>query len=98
MVNPKSLLNLKQNQVTGGPGRPEGSVSLTTAIKKYANEHPDEIEALVAKWYKNAKVSPAFAALVLERIDGKLPITGQVTGSIELLVRYDGNRNEVVHE
>lgn len=94
MVNPKSLLNLKHFK-PGNPGRPEGSVSLTSALKRYAKEHPDELDSLAADMFKEAHTNPAYAREIAERLDGKVPqaLTGPNNGPLEILVRWDGNRN-----
>lgn len=95
MVNPKSLKNLKQFQVGNTPAHVKsvGDVSLAAAIKRYAKEHPEEIDALAAVWFKNAKRSAFFAGILLERIDGKVAQPEEHSGKIVFEVKYD--RNEV---
>ncbi len=99
MVNPKSLQNLKPflpgNQQARGK-KQNGDVSLTAALKRYLRAHPDKIQSLVKSTVEQAHENPAFNREVFERIDGKVPqaIVGAGGGPVEILVRWDGNRNE----
>lgn len=96
MVNPKSLENLKQNQVKGaGPGRPKGSVSIVTALKKYLADNPDKVEEMVRVWVEQSLENHGYANLITDRVDGKLvqPVSGENGQPIQIVVRWDGNRN-----
>ncbi len=74
MVNPKSLANLKQFKDGHPPAhiKQKGEVSLTAAIRRYAREHPEEMDELAAAMFRQARRNPAFANLIAERIDGKV--------------------------
>ncbi len=99
MLNPKSLKNLKQFKKGDPPKHVKsvGDVSLVAALKAYLKEHPEEIKSLVASWIKQAHENPTALKELIERLDGKVsqPVTGAGGGPVEIIVRYDGNRNEV---
>lgn len=58
----------------GGPGRPPGSISLTTLLKKALKERPEDAQAVVAKIIQDAiEGDVAARKLILERVDGAVP-------------------------
>lgn len=97
MVNPKSLENLKQYRNGSSPKHVKtvGDISLTSALKRYLKLHPAEVDALAACWFRAARTNPSFAKEILDRLEGKVaqPVTGAGGGPVEILVRWDGNRN-----
>ena len=76
-MNSKSNNNLKSWQPgqSGNPkGRPVGSVSLTAALKRELQEHPENIDSIVAKWIEGAKEGDSKARdTIIDRIEGKIP-------------------------
>ena len=62
----------------GGPGRPKGSVSLTTELKRQLSEGA-EVEDVVKATLLNAKEGNAAALkIVWDRIDGPIPLIVKV--------------------
>ena len=66
---------------SGNPaGRPPGSISLVSALKKHLKENPDEVKQIVLATIRDAKEGDAQARkLVWDRIDG--PVAQQINVS-----------------
>lgn len=57
-----------------GPGRPPGSISLTTLLKRALEDRPQDAQAVVAKIIEDAiNGDVAARKLILERVDGAVP-------------------------
>lgn len=98
MVNPKSLLNLRQFR-KGGPGRPKGTVSITEALRRRLQAHPELIEEIVSAWIIGAKTKPELLRELLDRLEGRVPqgIIGGDGGPLQIklveVVKDYGNTN-----
>lgn len=71
----------------GGPGRPQGSVSVIAKIKRKFEENPDYFDEWISKFIED----PAQRRAIMEQIDGKpvQPISGANGGAIQIeLVKY----------
>lgn len=83
----------------GGPGRPKGSISLTTRLKqalaatkvcgKDVPEGMDVAQALIESAIVHAiKGNPSFFHAILERVDGKMPdATPDITDMAEIVTK-----------
>jgi hypothetical protein len=93
MANPNgNPQNLKRD---AGPGRPKGSVSIVTLMKRYLQQNnAEKAEELMEAWYKQALENPASLKMVLDRIDG--PVTQVITvGAPESLDEIDRELSEI---
>ena len=74
MMSNKNLKSWKPGQSGNPKGRPVGSVSLTAALKRELQEHPENIDSIVAKWIEGAKEGDSKARdTIIDRIEGKIP-------------------------
>ncbi len=73
-------------------GRPKGSVSLTTRLKKYLAEHPEQERELMEAWIKYAKRG-SFPHLkeIIERLDGKVKEIMEIKEDVEYRIVFDGD-------
>lgn len=60
----------------GGPGRPKGSVSLVTAIKRHLRQHPEKEDEIAARLVNDAlgqedgNLALKAIGMLLDRVDG----------------------------
>jgi len=102
MYNEKSKENLKMFSSKNQPkknGRPEGSLSLTTAIKKILNSVDEKtgkriLDLLATATIKHAmQGKDAYLKLIMERLEGKVPDKiedeGKNGGPVTLKIVYE---------
>jgi hypothetical protein len=60
---------------SGNPnGRPLGSISLVSKLKKQLREHPEDADKIVDKWITDAKEGDDKARTsIIDRMEGKVP-------------------------
>lgn len=78
---------------SGNPGgRPKGSVSLVSALKRHLRENPDDVKAVVQSTIDAAKAGDHQARqLVFDRIDGKVPFSIAALTTEQLLAMLDAD-------
>ena len=71
----------------GGPGRPLGSISLVSKLKKQLREHPEDADKIVDKWITDAKAGDDKARTsIIDRIEGKVPDMTIIVQKVQLEV------------
>lgn len=93
MVKETSLENLRKNQgykwkkgQSGNPkGRPKGTLSLTSQLKKYLEADPLRVESLVVALYDMA-LTGNYQAMneIFNRVDGKVAERHQLEGQLPI--------------
>ena len=69
----KSRTSFKPGQSGNPNGRPRTEVSITSQIKKYLEEHPDDIKDIIIKLIEKSKAGEKeHLKILLERVDGKV--------------------------
>lgn len=83
----------------GGPGRPAGSVSLVSALKRKLRENPEKVDQIVDSWIRIAKEgskgSVGYFNKLIEHLDGKVPDEKIVRVQVEQTVRVLVSRFEM---
>ena len=74
-------------------GRPKGTISILTKVKKYLKEHPDKFEELIAYYIDNRKMRE----LLWKMIDGMPRQSHEIggkDGGLPVQITYKIEKNE----
>jgi len=99
---PKEDTQFKPGQSGNPAGRPPGSVSLITAVKRHLRKHPEQADAIAKKLVEQAILGDKDWAglgsikVLLDRIDGAVTKKQEinVTGDRVKLVRLEGDEDD----